>query len=61
MARLNDGSWRSAPGPGDLPARTPNPQTETPGGCQECDGPHPTSRCPALTRDQRRTPKEHAA
>ena len=50
MARLNDGSWRTAPGPGDLPARTRDPQTETPGGCAECDGPHPTNRCPHLVR-----------
>lgn len=62
MARLlNDGSWRTAPGPGDLPARTTDPQDETPGGCAECDGHHPTSRCPAVARAERRTRKEHAA
>lgn len=56
-----DTGWSTAPGPGDLPARTPNPQNETPGGCQECDGPHPTSRCPALAEHERRNRKEHAA
>lgn len=51
MARLlNDGSWRTAPGPGDLPARTTDPRNETPGGCAECDGRHPTNRCPHLVR-----------
>lgn len=47
MTRLS-GSITNTPGPGDLPARTPDPQTDLPGGCRECDGPHPTSRCPHL-------------
>ena len=55
-----DTGWRTAPGPGDLPARTRDPQTDLPGGCRECDGPHPTSRCPALAEHERRNRKEHA-
>jgi hypothetical protein len=51
MARRPVGTgWRTAPGPGDLPARTSDPQTDTPGGCQECDGRHPTNHCPHLVR-----------
>jgi len=45
-----DTGWSTAPGPGDLPARTPDPQAEQPGGCQECDGRHPTNRCPHIVR-----------
>lgn len=56
-----DTGWRTAPGPGDLPDRTRDPQNETPGGCRECDGRHPTSRCPALAEHERRNRKEHAA
>lgn len=44
-----DTGWSTAPGPGDLP--NPNdPRNETPGGCAECDGRHPTNRCPHLVR-----------
>lgn len=64
MARLNDGSWRTAPGPADL-TRTGDPQNDTPGQCAECEGNHPVSRCPAVARhlatQRRRTRKEHTA
>ncbi len=63
MARLGDSSWRTAPGPGDL-TRTGDPQNETPGRCEECEGNHPVSRCPAVARHlaaQRRQSKENAA
>ena len=40
MARLGDSSWRTAPGPGDL-TRTGDPQNDTPGRCEECEGNHP--------------------
>ena len=42
-----DTGWRHAPGRGDL-TNSSDPQNETPGGCAECDGPHPTNRCPHL-------------
>ena len=61
MARLGD-STRHTPGPGDL-TRTGDPQHDTPGGCPECDGPHPVSRCPAVARHlaaQRRHRKDTA-
>lgn len=45
MARLGDNT-RHAPGPGDL-TRTGDPQWETPGRCEECEGDHPVSLCPA--------------
>lgn len=48
MARLGD-SVRHAPGPGDL-TRTGDPQWEIPGQCEECEGNHPVSRCPAVAR-----------
>lgn len=62
MARLS-GSIATAPGPGDL-TRTGDPQNETPGRCEECEGNHPVSRCPAVARHlaaQRRQSKENAA
>lgn len=49
MARVGDPTWRTAPGPGDL-TRTNDPQHDTPGRCEECEGNHPTSRCPAVAR-----------
>lgn len=48
MARLGD-SARNAPGPGDL-TRHNDPQNERPGQCEECEGDHPVSRCPAVAR-----------
>lgn len=48
MARLS-GSIANAPGPGDL-TRHSDPQNDTPGGCPECEGNHPVSRCPAVAR-----------
>jgi len=62
MARLS-GSIANAPGPGDL-TRTGDPQNDTPGQCEECEGNHPVSRCPAVARHlaaQRRQSKENAA
>lgn len=63
MTRLG-GSIANAPGPGDL-TRTGDPQNETPGRCEECEGNHPTSRCPAIARHlaakRRRNRKENAA
>lgn len=56
---LGDG-WRHAPGPGDLPARTGDPRNEQPGGCPECDGPHPANTCPHLTATRRPTRKDAA-
>ena len=61
MVRLGDNT-RHAPGPGDL-TRTGDPQWETPGRCEECEGNHPVSRCPAVARHlaalRRQTTKEH--
>lgn len=45
-----DAGWSHAPGPGDLHARAADPRNDPPGGCQECDGRHPTNRCPHLVR-----------
>ena len=42
-----DTGWSHAPGPGDL-TNSSDPQADTPGGCAECDGRHPTNRCPHL-------------
>lgn len=44
-----DTGWSHAPGPGDL-TNSSDPQNDTPGGCAECDGRHPTNRCPHLVR-----------
>jgi len=62
MARLGDNA-RHIPGPGDL-TRTGDPQNDTPGQCEECEGNHPTSRCPAVARHlaaQRRRNRKDAA
>ena len=59
-----DAGWSHAPGPGDL-TNPSDPQNDTPGDCAECEGNHPTSRCPAVARhvaaQRRRNRKEHAA
>lgn len=59
-----DTGWRTAPGAGDL-TNSSDPQNDTPRGCEECEGNHPTSACPAVARhvaaQRRRTRKEHAA
>lgn len=34
-----------------------DPQTVTPGACQECEGDHPTDRCPAVARITETAPK----
>ena len=49
MARLGDRTWATAPGPGDL-TRSNDPQNETPGQCEECEGNHPVAACPAVAR-----------
>lgn len=63
MRRPLDAGWRTAPGPRDV-TRPGDPQDETPGRCEECDGNHPTSRCPAVARhlaaQRRHQPKDAA-
>ncbi len=49
VRRPVDTGWRTALGPGDR-TNSSDPRNETPGGCAECDGRHPTNRCPHLVR-----------
>ena len=49
VRRPVDTGWSHAPGTGDLTNPT-DPRNETPGGCAECDGRHPTKRCSHLVR-----------
>ena len=56
-----DTGWSTAPGPGDLP-RPDDPQNDTPGRCEECEGNHPVSLCPVVARHlaaQRRDTQEN--